>query len=100
MRIRAEVVAKQDPYLFAFAPSDDPELEAHVYEAMESGIENTFEADPDVQLIESMVWTDEKVAKLGIPSGLVARGWDFGLQVSPETYRRVAVGDTLEIEIA
>jgi hypothetical protein len=100
MRIRAEVVQKQDPYLFAWAPSDDPDLEATIYEVMEGGgIDKRLGGDPDLALVESFVYTPEKMATLNIPADVMPSGWWLGYQVSPETYRRVAVGDQLYLEI-
>jgi hypothetical protein len=36
---------------------------------------------------------------LNIPADVMPPGWWLGYQVSPETYRRVAVGDQLYLEI-
>jgi hypothetical protein len=103
MRIRAEVVAKREDghWVFAFAPDDRPELEDAVYEAMQAQAlaGGGPDGDQDAQMIESFVSTAEKLARLGIPPDTVPLGWWFGQQLSPETYRRVAVGDQLYVEI-
>jgi hypothetical protein len=50
-------------------------------------------------LIESMVFTPEKLAKMGIPSGMVPLGWWMGMQVPPSLFSRVRDGSRLMFSI-
>ena len=44
-------------------------------------------------LIESVVFTDEKVAVMGIPEGVLPVGWWIGFQVTdPEVWEKVKNG--------
>jgi hypothetical protein len=78
-----------------------PDLEAAVYEAMADGLNGgeMHQGDAGARIIESMVWTPEKAARLGIPDGVLPTGWWIGQQVSDATFRKVAVGDRLWFSI-
>jgi Putative phage serine protease XkdF len=78
-----------------------PDLEAAVYEAMEAGLNGgeMHQGDAEACIIESFVVTPEKVARLGIPAGVLPSGWWIGQKVSPETFARVQLGDRLWFSI-
>jgi Putative phage serine protease XkdF len=78
-----------------------PDLEAAVYEAMADGLNGgeMHQGDAEARIIESFVVTPEKVARLGIPAGVLPSGWWIGQQVSDATFRKVAVGDRLWFSI-
>jgi Putative phage serine protease XkdF len=78
-----------------------PDLEAAVYEAMADGLNGgeMHQGDAEARIIESMVWTPEKAARLGIPEGVLPTGWWIGQQVGEETFQRVRVGDRLWFSI-
>lgn len=45
------------------------------------------------KLVESVVFTPEKIAKMGIPPGTVPVGWWLGFQVPPDIQQRVDSGE-------
>jgi hypothetical protein len=55
-------------------------------------------AAPSV-VVESIVFTPEKIAKLGIPPGTVPTGWLVSQRVPPEIFARVQLGDRLMFSI-
>ena len=69
----------------------------HVLEFREGGEMHVGQSSS--RLIESMVFTPEKVRKLGIPEGSVHYGWWVGYQLTPEVYKRVKSGDRLMFSI-
>jgi cation transport regulator ChaB len=50
-------------------------------------------------LIESMVFTPAKLAKMGIPEGTVPMGWWVGYRISQDTFARVQEGSRLMFSI-
>jgi hypothetical protein len=50
------------------------------------------------KMIESMVYTPEKIAALGLPSDF-QQGWWVGLELPPERYQSVVSGDRLMFSI-
>jgi Putative phage serine protease XkdF len=78
-----------------------PDLEATVYEAMATGLHGgeMHQGDAEARIIESMVWTPEKAARLGIPEGVLPAGWWIGQRVGEETFQRVRIGDRLWFSI-
>lgn len=76
---------------------DLAELEQAVYrfiaEWAGSGVGDMHQGDPIGKVVESMVFTEDKVAKLGLPDDLVGRWW-YGVQIDdPEVWKMVLDGD-------
>jgi hypothetical protein len=57
------------------------------------------QGDADNVLIESMVFTPEKLDKMGIAAGTVPLGWWVGYQVSPALFAKVKDGSRLMFSI-
>jgi hypothetical protein len=55
--------------------------------------------EADSVLIESMVFTPDKLAKMGIPEGVVPYGWWVGYQVTPALFAKVKEGTRLMFSI-
>ena len=71
-----------------------PELEAAVYEFVKEhrGSGEVHEGPDQGFLIESMVFTPEKLARLGIKKGVLPVGWWVGFQMSPAVFAKVKSG--------
>lgn len=70
---------------------------AYVEESRQGGEMHAGEATST--LIESMVFTPEKLAKMGIPPGTVPCGWWTGYRVSDATFARIQEGSRLMFSI-
>jgi hypothetical protein len=68
---------------------------------MEAGLNGgeQHEGDAEHRVIESFVVTPEKLARLGIPAGVLPAGWWIGQKVSEETFAKVALGDRMWFSI-
>lgn len=49
--------------------------------------------EPTGTLVESVMFTEEKLAAMGIAKGVVPIGWWLGFKVQPETFAKVEKGE-------
>lgn len=77
------------------------ELEEAVYDyVLDSRVGGEMHTgDAPSRLIESVIFTPEKLAKMGIPEGVVPLGWWCGFQVTPETFAKVKDGSRLMFSV-
>lgn len=74
---------------------DAEELEQAVYKFnLEFRESNEMHAGPTIgYLVESVMFTKQKMAAMGIPEGTVPEGWWVGFRIeSPEIYQKVKMG--------
>jgi hypothetical protein len=78
-----------------------PDLERTVYDAVAHGLRGgeMHDGDAEAQVIESFIATPEKLARWGIPEGVLPLGWWIGQHVGPETFERVRLGDRMWFSI-
>lgn len=82
---------------------DTAELEAAAYEFVVASREggDLHKGDAVATMIESVVFTEEKAAALGIPAGTMPVGWWVGFHVpDPEVFAKVASGERAMFSIA
>jgi hypothetical protein len=82
---------------------DAEELEQAVYafvaEWAGAGVGDMHEGDAVGKVIESAVFTEDKVAKLGLPDDLVGRWW-YGVQIDdPDLFAKVMTGERAAFSI-
>ena len=73
---------------------DVDQLETAAYRFVKEGFASGEQHRTDElgTLIESMVFTDEKMAKMDIPKGTLPTGWWVGFQMPPATFAKVLDG--------
>lgn len=71
------------------------ELEKAAYRFMEDSAQQTgemHEGGPKGRLVESMVFTPEKLAKMGLPADAIGARWWVGFRVDPDTFEKAQRG--------
>lgn len=82
---------------------DVADLEAAAYEFVVDSREggDLHKGDAVATMIESVVFTEEKAAALGIPAGTMPTGWWVGFHVpDADVFAKVAAGDRAMFSIA
>lgn len=69
----------------------------HVEAFRAAGVDHQGEAVGT--LVESMVFTPEKLAKMGLPADALPGGWWVGYRVDPATFARVTAGELRALSI-
>lgn len=76
---------------------DPQDLEDAAYEFVlafaKDGLDEMHSRVTKGQLIESLVVTEDKLAAMGLPAGVLPTGWWVGFQVDPATFAKVRAGD-------
>lgn len=72
---------------------EDLEDAAYNFTVNKYGSGDMHKSEDFGELVESMVFTDEKIELLGLPTNTIPQGWWVGFRVPPEEHEKVRVGD-------
>jgi hypothetical protein len=72
---------------------EDLEAAAYDFNVVSGKTGDMHQSDGFGQLVESMVFTDEKIELLGLDKGSIQKGWWVGFRVPPEYHKQVREGN-------